>query len=358
MIKRRWVASSVALLVLAVGAFTAPGCSSKDGLDGGACSETQMDCSGSCVDLRSDQRHCGACSVSCKQGEVCSSGICGCPTGMMTCGSACTDVKTDAKNCGACGKACGAGETCSGGTCMTGCANGQMKCGASCTNTMTDLANCGICGKACGQMEICAGGVCQSCGDGGVQTVCTGDGGAYCANLQTDKANCGMCGKPCVGNETCQAGTCKPPCMPAWLSSNQSWTQNNLTYASEILNNTYNPTNLLDNVLTTRWVTSSTTNQWVIFNFGAPATLSGIQILNQANYTANAGGKDTILQTASSLNGPWTNVTSFQVANQQNSFQMFNFQSATSQYWRVFVQNNWGYQSYIQFMEVGFYGCL
>jgi hypothetical protein len=151
-------------------------------------------------------------------------------------------------------------------------------------------------------------------------------------------------------------GMCKA-CTPAWLASNQSWTQNNLTYASEILNNTYNPTNLLDNVLTTRWVTASTTNQWVIFNFGAPVTLSGIQILNQANYTANAGGKDTILQTATSLNGPWSNVTSFTVANQQSSFQIFNFAAATSQYWRVYVLNNWGYPSYIQFMEIGFYGC-
>lgn len=36
----------------------------------------------------------------------------------------------------------------------------------------------------------------------------------------------------------------------------------------------------------------------------------------------------------------------------------FNFNKTTSQYWRVFVKNNWGYQSYIAIMEVGFYGCL
>jgi len=182
-------------------------------------------------------------------------------------------------------------------------------------------------------------------------------GSPYCANLQSDNTNCGACGKTCTGSDKCKAGTCTPACNPTWLASNQSWTQNNLTYASEILNSGYNPTNLLDNNVTTRWVTSSTTNQWVIFNFGAPVTLSGIQILNQANYTANSGGKDTILQTGPGLSGPWTNVTSFQVANQQSSFQVFNFSSTASQYWRVFVQNNWGYQSYIQFMEVGFYGC-
>ena len=303
--------------------------------DGGTCTPPQQSCSGSCTDVTKDHANCGSCGKACAASQVCSGGTCaaGCDGGATACSGSCTDTKTNPKNCGTCGKACGAGETCNAGACSIACGDaGTTKCVADggapyCANTATDTANCGACGKTCAALQTCVGGACTpdcSGSDGGVQTICAGDGGpAYCALLQTDATNCGVCGKACKVTEKCTAGTCTPTgcSSPTWMASNQSWTQNNLTYASEILNSTYNPTNLLDNNLTTRWVTSSTTNQWVIFNFGASVTLSGIQIVNQANYTANAGGKDTILQTGPGLSGPWTNVTSFQVANQQSSFQ-------------------------------------
>lgn len=364
--KRGLVALS---LLLGSAVLAAAGCATSVVNNSGTCTGTETQCLAGCVDLAKDHENCGTCGKACTASEVCAASACataqGCDGGIV-CGSSCTDIKTDPKNCGTCGKACGAGEACSAGSCSTTCSGGQTKCGGDggapyCATTASDPMNCGACGKTCAALQTCVGGACTpDCSgiDGGVQTICAGDGGpAYCAALQTDKANCGVCGKACKVNETCVAAACTAACSPTWLASNQSWTQNNLTYASEILNSTYNPTNLLDNNVTTRWVTSSTTNQWVIFNFGAPVTLSGIQILNQANYTANAGGKDTALEKGPGLSGPWTNVTSFQVANQQSSAQTFNFAASTSQYWRVFVTNNWGYPSYIQFMEVGFYGC-
>lgn len=50
----------------------------------GACPAEQR-CSGSCVNLQSDSKHCGACGKMCLAAQVCVSGTCRCPTVNPTC---------------------------------------------------------------------------------------------------------------------------------------------------------------------------------------------------------------------------------------------------------------------------------
>ena len=310
----------------------------------------------------------------CTGGDICAAGACK-PGATISCsdGNACTNDTCDpikgcqfSNNISDCDdkNLCTVGDKCGSGVCTSGAVqvcddknpctddscDAQKGCVAS--NNIAPCSDNNVCttGDAC-KTGTCAAGAGVVCDDKNPCTIDSCDASKGC--ITSTVAD----GTACGSGQQCSAGTCVAACAGTWLTSNTAWTQNNATYASEILGG-YAATNLFDNDWTTRWVTSSTTNQWVIFNLGAPATLSSIRIVNQANYTANSGGKDTVLQVSNSLSGPWTDVTSFTVANQQSSFQAFNFSATKSQYWRVFVKNNWGYPSYIQFMEVGLFGCL
>jgi hypothetical protein len=65
----------------------------------------------------------GACSnpnqtdgTGCGTGKTCTSGVCGCASGLSSCNSNCVNYQTDAANCGSCGHSC-IGGTCTGGKC-------------------------------------------------------------------------------------------------------------------------------------------------------------------------------------------------------------------------------------------------
>ncbi len=147
------------------------------------------DCSGTCVDLTTDERNCGACGAACLAGQSC-------------CGSACTDTTTSTTNCGSCGRACGGALTCLQGQC--GCAGGLTACGTSCADVESDAANCGTCGASCGTHGVCSGGVC-GCAPGYTQC------GSACVDLTTDASNCGACGAACKLNGVCSASACVCP---------------------------------------------------------------------------------------------------------------------------------------------------
>jgi alpha-tubulin suppressor-like RCC1 family protein len=64
-------------------------------------------CSGSCVDIKTDGAHCGGCGKACPTGASCSGGVCSCPQAKPTvCNGVCTDLGLDPQNCGTCGKTC------------------------------------------------------------------------------------------------------------------------------------------------------------------------------------------------------------------------------------------------------------
>ena len=192
------------------------------GMCASMCGANSSQCGQSCVNTQNDNANCGSCSNACKMGEVCSQGKCGasCGGGTKLCGSNCVDTNVDPKNCGGCGTSCAAGRSCVMGSCVNLCSAGQTYCPGGdgsagyCANEQTDNSNCGGCGTKCPQGEVCSGGNCGSnCGQG--EKLCTGDGGAYCANTNSDNANCGDCGIACGGGQVCAGGKCQNGCVAA-----------------------------------------------------------------------------------------------------------------------------------------------
>ena len=93
------------------------------------CDQGKVDCGGTCANLASDGKHCGACGNECAPSFACIDGAClssPCTPLQTSCVAtredgqlvpACVDLKTDAKNCGTCGSACDASATCVEGQC-------------------------------------------------------------------------------------------------------------------------------------------------------------------------------------------------------------------------------------------------
>lgn len=112
-----------------------------------------------------------------------------CPTGQTRCGGKCVDLTTDNEHCGSChAPHCG-------GLC----------CSGSCVFPLQDPNNCGQCGQECSEAEECVNGSCVGCPQG--QTRCRPVGQpSYCADLSSDTSNCAQCGHACNVNEVCRAG--------------------------------------------------------------------------------------------------------------------------------------------------------
>ena len=88
------------------------------------CPEGKTRCNDGCVNLKTNERHCGSCSNSCAAGQECVRGVCqgGCPSGTTTCGTECC---AEGQECvgGVC--QCPSGTTLCGGNCVPGCQSGQ-----------------------------------------------------------------------------------------------------------------------------------------------------------------------------------------------------------------------------------------
>ena len=131
------------------------------------CRFDEINCSGQCVDISSDEANCGACGNSCSQFEECVSGTCTtitCPTGTVFCGpdAGCVDLSVDTSNCGGCGIQCNTpSEECVSGGCVPTCNPGLDYClGAGCVDFSSDTNNCGGCGNECSAISICTDGTC------------------------------------------------------------------------------------------------------------------------------------------------------------------------------------------------------
>lgn len=170
------------------------------------CPPGQTRCGEQCVDVNTDEQHCGACDTSCEEDFECREGRCvrtGCPSDQTLCDGRCVDTRSDRQHCGACGLSCASHLTCRNARCECPVAT-QRNCGNRCVDTATDAQNCGACGNKCASGQTCQNGVCR-CNTG--LTLC----GGQCVNTNTDEQNCGGCGKKCASNATCSNGKCVVP---------------------------------------------------------------------------------------------------------------------------------------------------
>jgi uncharacterized protein YjbI with pentapeptide repeats len=119
-------------------------------LDNSDCGKATACCQ-TCVPLHGDR--CDLGGSCCAVGAECTGGVCVCPSDLTECGQACVDVDTDERHCGACGNACPSGETCENGVCRCGdnptCEEGLTCCSDQCVNLLTNLDHCTACGNAC-----------------------------------------------------------------------------------------------------------------------------------------------------------------------------------------------------------------
>jgi Stigma-specific protein, Stig1 len=124
--------------------------------------------------------------------------VCACPTGQSRCGDRCVNLKTNERHCGSCSNACGSNQTC---------------CNGNCVNLQRNERHCGRCFNRCDEGEECVGGVCQpSCIPFGVECTdndqcCSG----RCASFEPELPR--VCNDPCpVGRVPLSNGTCAVPC--------------------------------------------------------------------------------------------------------------------------------------------------
>ena len=154
-------------------------------------------CNHWCVNLSSNNKHCGRCGKCCPKNSVCKGGKCkkvksqkppvhkppvhkpqcgskkSCGKGgKKCCHGMCSDLKNDSHNCGQCGKKCGSGSFCCKGKCK------------SSTNQ-----HCGKWGKRCHFGSVCCKGECKFV-------------------HKSDSQNCGACGKKCPKGVKCKMGMC------------------------------------------------------------------------------------------------------------------------------------------------------
>ncbi len=210
---------------------------------GPGCAAPRRMCGTECVDVSSNNRHCGACGKDCGAAAVCTDGICLAPCGVdqARCLGQCVSLGTDNVNCGRCSQRCADGLVCSSGTCRLECApplgtcppahpvdassgsdatadaaadavaDGAMDAAPPerryCADFTGDERNCGACGVRCAPGQECVQGHCDtSCVVG--QTRC----GSACFDLSTDLAHCGSCDHACAAGEVCSGASCQASC--------------------------------------------------------------------------------------------------------------------------------------------------
>jgi hypothetical protein len=208
--------------------IAAPGDASRDargasgdvGLDASACPSDFAPCGGVCVDLRSDPRHCGGCSIACGDaGGACVDGVCSsCDPTETECANAADDDCDGARDCAdpeCAGSVCDA----AGGTCLVlgccGTGGPERDCADGSDDDCDGLVDCAD--PDCGGLACAGGGRCvgTTCCIGAARETSCGDGMDDDCDLQIDCADidcaamrCGDDGAFCNGEEICAGATC------------------------------------------------------------------------------------------------------------------------------------------------------
>ncbi|MDX9719423.1 MAG: hypothetical protein RBU37_01655 [Myxococcota bacterium] len=200
--------------------------------------ELPNNCEGSCVNVTTDPKHCGACGQACDPTQDCcdractslatdeqNCGRCGaqCTEEQQCCAGRCRDVLDDPLHCGECGQRCGELERCQEGACV--CDETYTACAGSCVELDSNPQHCGACGHNCLMGQLCCDGECVTPGSsehcGGCDPCEEGFDccGQSCVNTESSNENCGSCGNACSSSQVCcngvcavQCGSCSPAC--------------------------------------------------------------------------------------------------------------------------------------------------
>lgn len=113
-----------------------------------------------CIDLTSDEHHCGACDRACPEQSECRDGVCSCQDELSSCDDRCVDLQSDPQHCGECGVACANAELCVAGECRSNCGDDLQLCDGRCVDLQSDSDHCGSCGHECGGGQGCMAGSC------------------------------------------------------------------------------------------------------------------------------------------------------------------------------------------------------
>ncbi|MBL8957589.1 MAG: hypothetical protein JNK82_42840 [Myxococcaceae bacterium] len=171
-----------------------------------------------------------------------------CPPRETDCNGTCVDLQTDEKNCGACANACAASFECVAGACQPICGANEHVCNGVCVSSLS-TATCGTrcepcpepdggiatcngvaCGLICPPTLRPCGGECASCPTTSGGLTCEGNrcvasscpAGQHLCNGECVDENGGSCGETCLrcpeppanGFQVCLNGGCEHLCRP------------------------------------------------------------------------------------------------------------------------------------------------
>lgn len=202
----RWTLALSATLGLA-------GACDNGALVGGECRPELSQCGKACMDLARDTQNCGACGMSCSDGQFCNSGVCRLIDGGVTGGGGSTGsggASGGASAGGAAGNPGMGGISGAGGLATAGSAGGEATGGADATGGGGNLGGTG--GTLTTGGSSGAGGLVSAAGSGGGPNPVTCDApasacGQWCVDTMADPGHCGVCFNECASG-LCQAGLC------------------------------------------------------------------------------------------------------------------------------------------------------
>jgi hypothetical protein len=159
------------------------------------CSQGQTRCGDRCVNLETNERHCGSCRNRCGTKQTC-------------CGGRCVNLNRSERHCGSCSNRCPEGSECVGGVCQGGsCPPGETVCSGCACETVACTPETFGCNPNVADPN---GGFCFANADG-VGTTCA-CGFGQCTN---DCSVCANLGLVCVSSPGCPIGSdfqCVRPC--------------------------------------------------------------------------------------------------------------------------------------------------
>jgi hypothetical protein len=166
------------------------------------CRSTQTCCKGRCVNLQGNERHCGSCFNRCPEGSECVGGVCqaggGCPSGTTLCGGNC--VSTDCPS---------SGQTLNPSTCKCECSANQFCCNGACRDLVCG-PNEGFLNQGTCQCTLCPVSTQVVCNGRCVNNVCDTDQVFNYTTCQCETVTCVQCGtnsQDCAPGGAARCGT-------------------------------------------------------------------------------------------------------------------------------------------------------